>query len=378
MVWTDGTAGIPFPSELQKELAIQIPGIEKLSLAEISQAIPGIERGAERDLGLSLLHALQEKGLEPSQQQQESLARGWAVLCALGNLVLARTHRLLRYADLAAAMNLEAIRGELGAFDDRLHRLARPYPGQIDCAENIRRLTEGSEMTCDKGRFAFGYDKAPRVQDAICVRATPQTHGGVRDVFSFARKQIEADIAEGESTMARTELALSALLTALADLAHISERRAFRLNDTHLSYGLPMNLVVGDVGINHGFPVVQSTQAALVAELKLLILPAPLLRVEGESTAYLSMCKTLKAIALAERVLAVEMLMAAQGMDVVAAALPQFSFGQGTEAAHRRLRQRVSVLTENRFMAPDMMAALELLQEGALLSAAEDAVGQLR
>ncbi|MDE7220854.1 MAG: aromatic amino acid ammonia-lyase [Oscillospiraceae bacterium] len=147
-----------------------------------------------------------------------------------------RTNRLLRCADLAVSMNLETIRGELGAFDGRLHRLACPYPGQIDCAENVRRLTEGSDMTSDKGRFAFGYDKAPRAQDAICVRATPQTHGGVRDVFSFARKQIEADITEGELSMARTELALSALLTALAD---ISERRAFRLNDTHLSYGLP-------------------------------------------------------------------------------------------------------------------------------------------
>lgn len=65
-------------------------------------------------------------------------------------------------------------------------------------------------------------------------------------------------------------------------------------------------------------------------------------------------------------------------MDVVAAALPQFSFGRGTEATYRCLRQRVAVLTENRFMAPDMMAALELLQESALLAAAEAAVGELR
>lgn len=374
MVWTDGAAGIPLSQELWNHLIAQIPPVEKLDLAAVSGAISGVERGTERDLRVSLLQMLQEKGLELPRQQQERLESGWAVLCALGGLVLTRTDRLLRYSDLAAAMNLEAIRGELGAFDDRLHQLARPYPGQIDCAENIRRLTDGSDMTCDRGRFAFGYDKAPRVQDAICVRATPQTHGGVRDVFSFARKQIEADIGEGEPFMARTELALSAL----ADLAHISERRAFRLNDTHLSYGLPMNLVLGGVGINHGFPVVQSTQAALVAELKLLTLPAPLLRVEGESTAYLSLCKTLKAIELADRVLAVEILMAAQGMDVVAAVLPQFSFGRGTQATHRCLRRQVAVLMENRFMAPDMMAALALLQEGALLSATEDAVGQLR
>lgn len=378
MVWSDGFEGIPFSNELWDILIAQFPALSALNFAAVKESLPGIEGSTERGIGNSLLHLLQEEHVELPQDEQTYLENGWAVLYALGQQVIARTDRLLRYADLAVALNLEAVRGELGAFDDRLHRLARPFPGQIACAENVRRLVAGSDMTCDKGRFAFGYDKAPRVQDAICIRATPQTHGGVRDVFTFAKQQMEADMEAKDCSMARTELALSALITALADLAHISERRAFRLNDTHLSYGLPMNLVVGDVGINHGFPVVQSTQAALVAELKLLTLPAPLLRTGDESTAYLSLCKGMKAIALAERVLSVEILMSAQGMDIVASALPQFSFGGGTQAAHRCLRQRVAVLTENRFMAPDMMSTLELLQEGALLSAAEDAVGKLQ
>ncbi len=378
MVWSNSFEGFSFSQELWECLIAQFPALSVLDFTAVQEALPGMESGTERNVGSSLLQLLQKESTQLSEDERADLESGWSVLCALGQQVIARAGRLLRYADLAVAMNLEAIRGELGAFDDRLHRLARPYRGQIDCAENVRRLTSGSDMTCDKGRFAFGYDKAPRVQDAICVRATPQTHGGVRDVFAFAKRQLEADIEEKECFMARTELALSALLTALADLAHISERRAFRLNDTHLSYGLPMNLVVGDVGINHGFPVVQSTQAALVAELKLLTLPAPMLRIDGESTVYFSLCKAMKAIELAERVLSVEILMAAQGMDIVANALPQFSFGSGTQAAHQCLRRRVAILTENRFMAPDMMAALELLQEGALLSAAENAVGELR
>lgn len=177
--------------------------------------------------------------------------------------------------------------------------------------------------------------------------------------------------------MDRTELALAALLTAVADLAHISERRTFRLNDTRLSYGLPMNLVVGDMGINHGFPVVQSTQAALVAELKLLTLPAPLLRVGDESMTYFSMCKLLKAVDLAEHIMSVECLMSAQGMDIVKRAVPDRSFGTGTNAAHACLRKSVSVLEANRFMAPDMAVVLELVENGALLKAAESAVGRL-
>lgn len=374
MIWANGFAGISGLQEFWTCLAEDIPGLADLTAAER----PGMECGTEQDFGSAILRWAERENCAIDQAEREQLENGWAVLRALGRGVPERIRKLLACADVAAAMNLEAIRGELGAFDDRLHRLGRPYPGQIACAQNVRRLTEGSEMTCDAGRYAFGYDKAPRVQDAICVRATPQTHGGVRDVFSFVQRQTAADLAEEDRFMARTELALTALLTALADLAHISERRAFRLNDTHLSYGLPMNLVMGDVGINHGFPVVQSTQAALTAELKLLTLPAQLLRAEEHSTAYFSWCKVIKAVELAERVLSVEILMAAQGMDIVAKALPQFSFGAGTDAARQCLRRRVATLTENRFMAPDMMAALELLQQGAVLSAAENAVGALQ
>lgn len=185
-------------------------------------------------------------------------------------------------------------------------------------------------------------------------------------------------MAENSSSMARTELALSGLITALADLAHISERRGFRLNDSKLSYGLPMNLVVGDVGMNHGYPMVQASQAVSVAELKLMTMPAQLLRTTEESMTYFNLCKLLKAVALTERVLAVEILMSAQGMDIVLRKVPGMAFGAGTAAARQCLRQRVSVLERNRFMAPDMAAALELLESGELLQAAEAAVGPLQ
>ena len=375
MKWTDGAAGVSLPAECLPYLRAEVPSLPELP-EELAR--PALEDTDPAGLSRWLEPWGEAAGAAFSEGERASLASGLAVQAALGRYLMDRTARVLRYAEVAVAMNLEAIRGELGAFDDRLHSLGRPFPGQIDCAWNVRRLVEGSEMTCDEGRFAFGYDKAPRVQDAICVRATPQTHGGVRDVFAFARQQLERDLQEGDAGLTRSELALAGLLTALADLAHISERRTFRLNDTHLSYGLPMNLVVGDVGINHGFPVVQSTQAALVAELKLLTLPATLLREGKESVGYFSLCKLLKALDLAEHVLSVEVLMSAQGMDIVARALPGRAFGAGTQAAWQCLREKVAVLEENRFMAPDMAAALELLQSGALLEAAQSAAGGLR
>ena len=180
-----------------------------------------------------------------------------------------KAHEYMKVADVVTALNLEAIRGELGAFDDRLSSIARPFRGQIDCAANVRALVSGSRMTTDEGRYAFGYDTHPRVQDAICVRATPQTHGGARDVCYFAEESVEKAVFDGGSRYG-VEYALDGLETAVSDMAHICERRTFRLNDSRLSYGLPMNLTHGATGLNHGFPVVQSnrcrTEAARAAE----------------------------------------------------------------------------------------------------------------
>ena len=105
-----------------------------------------------------------------------------------------KAHEYMKVADVTTALNLEAIRGETGAFDDRLSSVARPFPGQIDCAYNVRKLVVGSRMTTDEGRYAYGYDTHPRVQDAICVRATPQTYGGARDVCYFAEKQVAGHV----------------------------------------------------------------------------------------------------------------------------------------------------------------------------------------
>ena len=378
MIWKNGAEGILMSEEALSCIAQQTEALAVLSDAGQPETLPGIEAGTEKELGVRLIQWAAGSSNPLPEEACLQLEQGTAVLYGLSRYALKRVERLLKHADMALAMNLEAVRGELGAFDDRLHSLGRPFPGQIACAANVRQLVKGSELTSDKGRFSFGYDKAPRVQDAICLRAAPQTHGGVRDVFTFAAGQVERDIADHSETMDRAELALTGLLTALADLAHISERRTFRLNDTHFFYGLPMNLVMGDVGINHGFPVVQSTQAALVAELKLLTVPSQLLRVGEESMTYFTLCKVLKAVDLTERVLAVEILMSAQGMDIVVRKVPELAFGAGTGAIHRCLRQRVAVLEENRFMAPDMAAALELLSQGNMLAAAESAVGALQ
>ncbi|MDO4560847.1 MAG: aromatic amino acid lyase [bacterium] len=289
----------------------------------------------------------------------------------------AKAREYLRVADITTALNLEAIRGEMGAFDDRLSSIARPYQGQIDCAANVRRLVEGSQMTTDEGRYAFGYDTHPRVQDAICVRATPQTHGGARDVCYFAQESVEKSVFGGCGGYG-VEYALDGLETAVSDTAHICERRTFRLCDSRLSYGLPMNLTHGATGLNHGFPVVQSNQAALVAELKLLALPSAVVKEPGECAAYYAGTKMLRALPLFAKVMAIELLMTCQGMDIVKEKLPEFRFGKGTAAVKDKVRESIAMMTENRFVSPDMNEADRLITNGEILKAAEKAVGSLR
>ena len=333
----------------------------------------------EENIKQQLISILEEGlGKKLTQSELSLFEESRAVALGLAFFVCLRAGRSIKMADVAVSMNLESIRGETGAFDARLHELARPFPGQIESAANVRHLVNGSKVVTDEGRYRFGYDKKPRVQDAISVRATPQTHGGVRDIFHWAVAQIQHDLYQNTKNLFRTEYAMDALATALADMAHISERRSFRLNETRLSYGLPMNLVPDELGINYGLPIVQSTQAAEVAELKLMTLPSSALKQKGEVMAYHSVCRLIRILVLLDRVIAVEVLMCAQAMDIVKNVLSDLPFGKGTSAVHKRLRETVAFMDENRFVAPDMQEAERLLAEGELLTAAEEAIGRLQ
>lgn len=343
------------------------------------QVLPELpyEDADEGTLAEMLAEAL-ETGKKLPVEERDFVAKSNCVTTGMAMYICAVAGRAIKTADVAVSMNLEAIRGELGAFDKRLQELGRPYPGQIESAENVRRVTAGSKLTTDEGRYAFGYDKKPRVQDAICVRATPQTHGGVRDIFHWCAAQVASDWNSHAHTLYRTEYAMDALATALADLAHTSERRSFRLCDTRLSYGLPMNLVPDELGINYGFPIIQSTQAAETAELKLLALPAAAIKRKNVSLAYYSVSKLFELIRKLNRVMAVEILMSAQALDIVHAKIPGYPCGAGTAAAHKCLRGEISMMDENRFVAPDMIAAERLTADGVILKAVEAAVGTLK
>lgn len=306
------------------------------------------------------------------------------VSTALSILMLKDAKKICKTADICVAMNLEAIRGEVGAFDKRLHELARPYPNQIISAKNTRRLLEDSEFTTEKARIAFGGDKGARCQDAICLRATPQTHGGVRDTIQWLESNLNKEINNiSYKVNPIVGYSLDLVIIALADLGNISERRSSRLNDSHLSYGLPMNLVGENPGFNHGFPVIQAAATAVLAELKLLSLPnsssviIDSMNKNYNCATYAAAFKSIEVINLITKVLAIEMLMAAQGMDLAKDKLKDYKFGKGTEVALVEFRNYIKVTRKNRFAVPDMVEADRLVNQGIILAKVENTIGKL-
>ncbi|MGE5631988.1 MAG: aromatic amino acid lyase [Caulobacteraceae bacterium] len=336
---------------------------------------------------ISVEKALKATGLSKFQYTTEEIAFITNLCCistALAILALNEAEKLAKTADICVGMNLEAIRGETGAFDRRLHELGRPFPNRIISAENIRRVIEGSEFTTEKARIAFGGDHGPRCQDAICIRAVPQTHGGVRDTIQWLKENLQNEI---NSASYRINpiigYSIDLMLIALTDLGNISERRSFRLTDTNLTYGLPMNLVGENPGFNHGFPVIQASATAVLGELKLLAMPCaaysgidPISK-EYVCKTYSSAIKAIEALSLLNKVLAIEMLMAAQGMDLAKDKLTGFEFGNGSKAALLEFRKHVKVTRANRFAAPDMVEADRIVNEGTVLAAVEKTVGKL-
>lgn len=331
---------------------------------------------------------LKANGLEKYSYTKNELAFITNLCCVSVSLAVSAqkgAEKLAKTADICVAMDLEAIRGEIGAFDSRLHELGRPYPNQVISAENIRRVIAGSEFTTEKARIAYGWEHGPRCQDAISIRAVPQTHGGVRDTIEWLKKNLEMEI---NSVSHRINpligYSIDLMIIALADLGNISERRSFRLTDTNLSYGLPMNLVGEDPGFNHGFPVVQASATAVLGELKLLAMPSAaysmLDHISNQyiCTTYEAALKAITVLSLLNKILAIEMLMAAQGMDLAKDRLMHFEFGAGSQAALLEFRKHIKVTRVNRFAAPDMVEADRLVNEDIIFAAVERTVGKLK
>jgi histidine ammonia-lyase len=335
--------------------------------------------------------AMEEAGIEPvTLIAKEGLALINGTDGMLGMLVLAihDLGRLLRVADITAAMSVEALLGTDRVFAADLIAL-RPQAGQAASAENLRRVLAGSPIVAS---HRYGDD---RVQDAYSLRCAPQVNGAARDALAHAERVAAAELASaidnpmvlpdgrvescGNFHGAPLGFACDFLAIAIAEVGAIAERRTDRLLDATRSHGLPPFLTT-EPGVNSGLMIAQYTQAALVAENRRLASPASVgslptsaMQEDHVSMGWAAARKLRTSLQNLGRILAVELTCAAHGLDLRAPLQP----GRGGAAALGAVRARIAGPGADRRLAPDLAAAEELVAAGTVQDAVEAAVGAM-
>ena len=342
-------------------------------------ALPLLGMGEVRVNGevLPARQGLERAGLTPlSLGPKEGLAliNGTQAMTSLLALSVLACRRLVCIVDLVAAMATDALRGTDSAFDARLHAL-RPHPGQRASAANIWQLMQGSGIR-DSHRQGD-----VRVQDPYSVRCAPQVHGAVRDLLDDVERKLviemnsvtdnplifpdEGEVISGGNFHGEPmALAADVLALGVSELGAISERRIEKLTNTAFS-GLPPFLT-RDAGLNSGFMMAQVTAAALASENKTFCHPASVDSIptsaDKEDHVSMGMGAALKLQPLVVntyRILAIELTVAAQGIDL----LRPLRSSEPIEALHAAFRQRVPMLKEDREMATDLNAAYRFLDD---------------
>jgi histidine ammonia-lyase len=366
-------------------------------------ALPLIGRGHVEFGGqvVPSLIALRETGLDPlvlEAKEGLALLNGTQMMGAVAALLLADADRLVRTASVAAAMSVEALLGTDVAFA-AAYQLARPHPGQVAVAAELRYLLRES------GLQASHHASAHKVQDPYSLRCVPQVHGAVRDSLDHLRRVLDielnsatdnplvfarggvADVDTAATGGGRVisggnfhgeplALALDFAKIALAELGAISERRTALLVDPRLNGGLAPFLAPAS-GLESGMMIYQYTAAALASEHKVLAHPAsadsiPTSANQEDHVSMGSISARHARVVLegVERIVAIELVVAAQALDLRLAALESDgppSPGVGVGAAHARIRERIAHLDRDREPGPDLAAATQLVHGGALV-----------
>jgi histidine ammonia-lyase len=354
-----------------------------------------IGEGMVRDAAGNLLladRALRAAGLEPIVlAEKEGLALINGTDGMLGMLALAchDLRLLLRSADIAAAMSVEAQLGTDAVFAADLQAL-RPHPGQADSAGNLRCLLAGSAiMASHRG------PECTRVQDAYSLRCSPQVHGAARDTLAHAELVASRELASaidnpvvtldgrvesnGNFHGAPVAYVLDFLAIVAADVASMSERRTDRFLDSARSQGLNAFLA-DDPGVDSGHMIAQYTAAAIVSELKRLAAPASVdsipssaMQEDHVSMGWSAARKLRRSVDGLARVIAVELLTAARALDLRAPLEP----APATAAVRDGLRRDVAGPGTDRQLSPEIESAFNYVLSGRALGAAESITGPL-
>jgi histidine ammonia-lyase len=312
------------------------------------------------------LKAFNLKPLVPQAKEGLALINGTHFMTTIGAFAVHEAKVLARTADVAASMSLDAIRGTTRAFDERVH-LPRGQAGQALVAGNVRRLFSTADEIVESHKYCG------KVQDPYSFRCVPQVHGASRDAIDHAERIVQIDlnsvtdnpvvmldgdvVSGGNFHGQPVALVMDFLAIAVAELGSIAERRVEKLTNPHLS-GLPA-FVTKDSGLNSGFMIPHVVTAALVSENKILCHPASVdsIPTSADKEDHVSMGpiaarKARDVIANVRNVLAIELLTAAQGIDLLAPLKPS----KALAAVFGELRAMAARMDKDRSLHRDIAA----------------------
>lgn len=341
---------------------------------EIYDANIGFEKA-----GLNACNLTTKEGL--------ALINGTQLMTAIGCLSLFDADVLLKNAQIAACMSLEALKGTDQAFRKEIHDV-RPHMGQKICARNLWKITRHSEII-------DSHKNCTKVQDAYTLRCMPQVIGASIDVCNYVSNILFTEInsatdnplifpdtneslSGGNFHGQPIAFSLDFLGLAIAEIGNFSERRIARLIDSNLS-GLPPFLTENS-GLNSGFMLPQYVAAALASENKILCHPASCDSIPSSankedhvSMGATSALKLLKILENVEHIIAIEFLTSAQAIEFHKPLAPS----DGDIVALKAIRNRVPRLLKDRPMSKDIETIFKLIKNGTLIRSVEEVIGEL-
>ena len=315
-----------------------------------------------------------------------SIINGSNVLTAMSAITLWDYNRLLKHAEIAAAMSLEALLANLKPYDERLH-LLRGFPGAVRSARAIYKLLQGSDLLTGKMKT--------KVQDAYSMRSTPQVIGAAHDALKYCASQVEIELngvgdnpiflPDEEITLTGANfqgtpvsLPMDMAGAAVTMVCVLSERRLNRLLNPALSVGLPPFLTLNP-GFNSGFMLSQYTADMMIVEQRILSTPASIQSIpaaaDQEDFVSMGMNTAIKNIQILDNaygIIGIELMAAAQALDI-----RKFKNGEGVEIAKKVIRKYVDFLDVDRPLYKDHNKMKELVQSGEILDEVEKVIGPL-
>lgn len=349
-------------------------------LAHLFLPLIGLGKVRYRGKELPTAKLLVEMGLAPltlGPKEGLALINGTQFIAAHAVKVIEKMYDCLTQADVIGAMMIEGLQGSVKPFYNELHAL-RPYKGTIHVAKRIKRLLKGSEILED-------HIDCERVQDPYSLRCIPQVHGASRNAWLHLKELLEIElnsvtdnpvVIDGELTISGGNfhgqplaMALDYACLAASEIGNISDRRIYLALEGN-SPGVP-KLLMDDTGINSGYMILQYTTAALASENKGLCypssadsIPTSLGQEDHVSMGSISGRKALQVIENVEKILAIELLTAAQAFEY----RKPMKSGVFLEEVHHVIRKEVAFAQKDRVFADDIAKGIEMIRNKTIIS----------